>query len=265
MPVIDDRHPETLEGLKELFLQKGEEYGEAHEAYYERESNRLVTEFKNTGFWTEFGIRLDHLSERRQLEGEFPVLAHGREPAVIEPKPWDSLLDKCYRKNVLENEVFPNSPPEGWITEKNWLDRIHDVVRTTVVVRYMDDIFTVAKLLQEVAADEGIEIDVNFKARNEGYYAVHVSVPMRLQYAESGWEPLFANIQVEIQLCTQIQEVIRSLTHVFYMKRRVRPREPGHEWQWNCESDEFVPNYLGHMLQYADGMIMNSRLAMSDG
>ena len=265
MAVIDDPHPETLEGLKELFLQKGEEDGEWHEAYYERESNRLVTEFKKTGFWTEFGRRRDHLAERRQLEGGYPLLAHQGTPADIVPKPWDSLLDKCYRKNVLENNVFPKPPPEGWITEKNWLDRIHDVVRTTVVVRYMDDIFIVAKLLQEVAANEAIEIDVDFKARNEGYYAVHVSVPMRLQYAEFGWERLFVNIQVEVQLCTQIQEVIRRLTHVFYKKRRVRPHVPGHEWQWDCESDEFVPNYLGHMLQYADGMIMNSRRRMSDG
>ena len=88
---------------------------------------------------------------------------------------------------------------------------------------------------------------------------------MRLQYAESGWEGLFANVHVEVQLCTQIQEVIRSLTHVFYKKRRVKPRAPGHKWQWDCEGDEFVPNYLGHMLHYADGMIMNSWRRMPKG
>ena len=68
-----------------------------------------------------------------------------------------------------------------------------------------------------------------------------------------------------MQLCTQIQEVLRLLTHDLYRKRRVEPLVPGYRWQWDCESDEFVLNYLGHMLHYADGMIMNSRLRISNG
>ena len=142
---------------------------------------------------------------------------------------------------------------------------IHDVVRATVVVRYLEDIVTVANLLEKVAvANDAVKIKVSYKARDEGYYAVHVSIPMRLQYGEFQGENLFVNIQVELQLCTQIQEVIRSLTHVFYKKRRVKQRPRGQKWQWECESDEFVPNYLGHMLQFADGMIMNSWLRMSN-
>lgn len=256
MPVIDDSHPKTLEGLQELFRQKDEE-GEPHEFNYERESRRLVTEFEKTAFWTEFTGELAEISVRHQLDRGLPLLAHPGTPAVLLAKPWDSLLDKCYRKNVLSNGLFPEAPSEGWITEKNWLERIHDVVRTTVVVSYLDGIFAVDDLLQKVADNNAIEIERDYEARDEGYYAVHVSVPMQLQYGESGWESLFANVHVEVQLCTQIQEVIRSLTHVFYKKRRVKSPEPGHKWQWDCESDEFVPNYLGHMLHYADGMIMN--------
>ncbi len=256
MPVIDDSHPNTLEGLRELFRRNDEE--EPHELYYERDSRRLVTEFEKTAFWTEFERELAEISERRQLDRELPLLAHPGTPDVV-AKPWDSLLDKCYRKNVLSNDLFPEAPSEGWVTENNWLERIHDVVRTTVVVRYLDGIFAVDDLLQKVADNNAIEIKSDYEARDEGYYAVHVSVPMRLQYAESGWENVFANVHVEVQLCTQIQEVIRSLTHVFYKKRRVNSPEPGQKWQWDCESDEFVPNYLGHMLHYADGMIMNIR------
>ena len=30
-------------------------------------------------------------------------------------------------------------------------------------------------------------------------------------------------------------------------------------WQWDYESDEFIPNYLGHRLHYVEGMIMDIR------
>ena len=267
MPVIDDdSHPDTLDGIKELFLDAGQEDGEAHEAYYERDSKQLVNSFERTDFWIEFGIELANLSERRKVEGGLPLLAHEKTSPIVVSKPWESLLNKCYRANVLNNKNFPKPPPDGWITEKNWLYRIHDIVRTTVVVRYLEDISTVITLLEKVAVANGpVELEVDHKARDEGYYAVHVSIPMRLQYGSSGWESLFANIQVELQLCTQIQEVLRLLTHDLYRKRRVEPLVPGYRWQWDCESDEFVLNYLGHMLHYADGMIMNSRLRISNG
>ena len=264
MPVIDDSHPKTLEGLQELFRQKDEE-GEPHEFYYQQASTRLVTEFEKTAFWTEFARELAEISVGHRLDRKLSLLAPPGKPPVLLAKPWDSLIDKCYRKNVVKNSLFPKAPPGGWITEENWLDMIHDVVRATVVVRYLEDIVTVANLLEKVAvANDAVKIKVSYKARDEGYYAVHVSIPMRLQYGEFQGENLFVNIQVELQLCTQIQEVIRSLTHVFYKKRRVKQRPRGQKWQWECESDEFVPNYLGHMLQFADGMIMNSWLRMSN-
>ena len=266
MPVIDDSHPDTLDGLKELFFKLEEEDGEAHEAHYEHHSTSLVSAFEQTEFWMEFVKELSHLSERRNVEGGLPLLAHAGTSPVVVSKPWESLLNKCYRANVLNNKDFPRPPPKGWITEKNWLCRIHDIVRTTVVVRYLEGISTVIDLLEEVAAVNGaVTLNVDYKARDEGYYAVQVSIPMRLQYGVSGWTGLFADIQVELQLCTQIQEVVRLLTHDLYKKRRVKLRAPGYRWQWDCESDEFVPNYLGHMLQYADGMIMTSRLRMSNG
>lgn len=31
------------------------------------------------------------------------------------------------------------------------------------------------------------------------------------------------------------------------------------KWQWDYESDEFIPNYLGHILHYIEGMIMEVR------
>ena len=30
-------------------------------------------------------------------------------------------------------------------------------------------------------------------------------------------------------------------------------------WQWNYKSDEFAANYLGHILHYVEGMIIEIR------
>lgn len=64
---------------------------------------------------------------------------------------------------------------------------------------------------------------------------------------------------IEIQITTQLQEVIRSLLHKYYEDRRKGVEAEGTKWQWDYKSDEFVANYLGHILHYVEGMIMDIR------
>ena len=64
----------------------------------------------------------------------------------------------------------------------------------------------------------------------------------------------------EIQITTQLKEVMRQLTHGQHQERRQKERPaPDEKWQWDHRSKEFVPNYLGHMLHYLEGMIMQVR------
>jgi hypothetical protein len=65
--------------------------------------------------------------------------------------------------------------------------------------------------------------------------------------------------QVEIQISTQLKEVLRELTHPYHEKRRKSVRKPSDKWQWDYACDEFVPNYLGHLLHYVEGMLMQMR------
>ena len=62
---------------------------------------------------------------------------------------------------------------------------------------------------------------------------------------------------MEIQITTQVQELILNLLHKYYERRRNKI-EPDN-WQWDHASDEFATNYLGHILHYVEGMIVEVR------
>ena len=64
---------------------------------------------------------------------------------------------------------------------------------------------------------------------------------------------------VEIQITTQLQEVIRRLLHKYYERQRSGRSTSDLKWQWDYKSDEFAANYLGHILHYVEGMIMDVR------
>ena len=42
-------------------------------------------------------------------------------------------------------------------------------------------------------------------------------------------------------------------------EKRKRITKENVKWQWNYKGDEFTANYLGHILHYVEGMIMEIR------
>jgi len=97
------------------------------------------------------------------------------------------------------------------------------------------------------------------EAREEGYYAAHVYIARNFEVPKVDWDTEIVKVSVEIQISTQLQEVIRRLLHKYYEERRRQIRKDDMKWQWNYRSDEFVANYLGHILHYIEGMIMEIR------
>jgi hypothetical protein len=49
------------------------------------------------------------------------------------------------------------------------------------------------------------------------------------------------------------------LLHKYYEDKRKGIREEDIKWQWDYKSDELATNYLGHILHYVEGMIMEIR------
>jgi hypothetical protein len=64
------------------------------------------------------------------------------------------------------------------------------------------------------------------------------------------------HIWVEIQLTTQLAEVITSLTHGLYAERREGTARAKHGvWKWDAGSQRFRSAYLGHGLHLLEGVI----------
>lgn len=105
----------------------------------------------------------------------------------------------------------------------------------------------------------------SYEARDEGYYAVHLYVYDDFNIPKLSWDTEPKHLSIELQITTQLQDVIGKLTHKYYEDRRVGMSKDKKKWQWQYESDEFISNYLGHILHYLEGMIMEVRERQSRG
>lgn len=76
-------------------------------------------------------------------------------------KPWESFLSRTWRHNVLNNDSWPESPDGGWYLPSNWFERLWDVVRTRLVVRYLDGVVWLAERIEQLAAQDGLEFVVS--------------------------------------------------------------------------------------------------------
>jgi hypothetical protein len=93
----------------------------------------------------------------------------------------------------------------------------------------------------------------------EGYYAVHLYFTDEYEIPRIDWDTEKCKISFEIQITTQLQEVIKNLLHKYYERRRIEFEPTDQKWQWDFRSLEFSTNYLGHILHYVEGMIVDIR------
>lgn len=132
------------------------------------------------------------------------------------------------------------------------------MVRCQFVVRYLDAAERLVAQLASVGDKLGLKFTHKLEARPEGYYAAHCTVSFTAELPAT-IDTRLVPMHAEIQITTQLQDVLRVLTHRYYEQRRVKPRAEGVVWQWEYWTDEFLSSYLGHLLHYVDGMIMEVR------
>jgi ppGpp synthetase/RelA/SpoT-type nucleotidyltranferase len=226
--------------------------------YYEAVSRKIREAFAGSPFWQGLAASLEKYEDEYRIKTGYQLFLSLRPPELFS-KPHRSFLLKSLRRNVLDNAQWPAEPSGGWMLPENWLSRINDIVRTTVVVKYLDGVQFLADKIVGLAEGNGVKARIDLEAKEEGYYAAHVYVRSTFELPKVSWDTLKTDVDVEIQITTQLQEVIRRLTHKYYETRRETPRQEGPKWQWNYRSDEFAANYLGHILHYLEGMIMEIR------
>jgi ppGpp synthetase/RelA/SpoT-type nucleotidyltranferase len=209
-------------------------------------------------FWTTATSKRRDWSEEYQLETKYEL--YSKEPSSgILIKPWESVVEKTFRKNILENNSWPGEPVGKWITPENYLADFMDILRTTFVVKYLDGVDFLAKKLSDLALQYGLRSAIDRQAKDVGYYALHYTVWIPFTVPRRDWKTKTLILAVEIQITTQLQEVIKKLLHKHYEATRIDPDKSGIGWQWDYRSKEFFANYLGHILHYMEGAILEVR------
>lgn len=218
----------------------------------------LYRDFEDSCFWKEFLSNIPNYNDEYYLINGYSLLKI--EPIPIFQKSYESLINKTFRKNILLNENYPEAPKGGWITPENWFSEIKDLLRTTITVRYLDGVQFISNKIKELAEKNNYSFLVDFEAREEGYYAAHITIEGKFNIVDVDWNVKEINFPMEIQVTTQLQEVIKGLLHKMYEEVRVSPPlEKNLKWQWDYKCMEFSSNYLGHILHFVEGMILEVR------
>jgi len=186
---------------------------------YERESVSIVRAAQQSPLWTAYQRTKTELADTYLARTTYPLFVESQ-PEDILRKPWSSFLHKTYRQNVSRNDNWPDEPSGGWLAPDNWFQRVHDIARTTIVVKYLDGVETVTKAFKGTA--NALSLDdfaCEFEARETGYYAAHMRAGLDFSLLDTEWSESKVHGQFEVQVTTQLQEVIRRLTHREYEDR----------------------------------------------
>jgi len=254
-----ERNCPTVSGYRSwLKSAHNEVIDDRYETYYDHVTSKVKADFEKSDFWVQLCRNLGNYDQEYQVKNGYPLLIPNFRPELLS-KSFESFLIKTYRKNILENKAWPAELDGGWILPTNWFSRINDIVRTLFVVKYLDGVGFVKDKIASLCKEKGMNCEAYFEAREEGYYAAHLYTKQSFEIPKTDWDTERVGVSVEIQVTTQLQEVIRRLLHRYYERRRRMVSKPLEKWQWDYKCEEFGANYLGHILHYVEGMIMEIR------
>lgn len=251
--------PKNIEEYKKWLKEQHKiEISDRTQTYYNSVTSKIKSDFEKSEFWSQLTGNLKEYNDKYLLKSGYQLLIPKFTPELI-IKSFDSFLLKTFRKNIIENNNWPEPPENGWILPANWYSRINDIIRTLIVVKYLDGVEFIINEIKLLCEQNKCDCKIFLEAIEEGYYAAHLYITEKFEIPRIDWDTEKIDISIEIQITTQLQEVIRKLLHKYYEERRKRITKEDIKWQWNYKGDEFVANYLGHILHYVEGMIMEIR------
>src|SRR5258708_28605952 len=92
---------------------------------FELVSQKIRSDIEASAFWTKVVSAFSEINDEYTSRYRYKLFVTPDLPIIV-VKPYQSLLDKTYRKNILSNRRWPSPPDEDWITPLNWYDRIND-------------------------------------------------------------------------------------------------------------------------------------------
>ncbi|GAB3286389.1 hypothetical protein GCM10027449_33070 [Sinomonas notoginsengisoli] len=219
----------------------------------------LKSEFEQSEFW--LGVQRSlPMWEQDYAQENHHRLFSGTNPAPLNLKPWKSFLNKTWRENVKNNANWPDAPNSGWVLPDTWFEKFWDIIRTRFTVNYLDGVSFLVERIERHAKSLGLQVQVETKAKDTGYYAMHVRVPQEFKGLDLDYVgPELRTSEVEIQVTTALQEMVDNLTHRHFERSRETMDPVRGPWQWDYRGAEFGVYYLGHVVHWVEGMIMAVR------
>ncbi len=235
-----------------------------------REAERLYT--LNAGnartsvtahqFFAGLDAHIEETCQSYKQEFHSELLMTSLDEITLSVKTYASVVNKSYRENILNNGKFPQPPEQGWVTPANWYGKLNDIIRYRIVCKFIDGPEFLAKSLCLLAENCGVRSETKQHNKEGGYYAYHfyVWIPVGLLVPHENTVQSFdTEMRVEIQLTTQLQEVLYDLTHDIYEELRISSGSQSSSWQWDYSSPRFKPSYMGHTLHMLEAIILEVR------
>ena len=235
-----------------------EKFDRQFETYFNTVSLKIKDNLEKSEIWKSIIDNFKELSQNYKVKTGVGLFLSTDIPKVV-VKSYRSTLFKIFRKNVLDNKNWPEPPKDGWYTRECVFTKINDLVRTAIAAKFLDGVEYLSEYIIQKSIDTGVECKVDFEAKDQGYYAVHCYIYLKNEIPDLRFDTEEIVTPIEIQITTQLQEILKQFLHTHYQTSRERSEFPEKKWQWDYKSDEFATNYLGHILHYVEGMIMGIR------
>lgn len=235
---------------------------------YNNNVQRWIKEFKQADYYSLLRDNLAYINNDYKEINKVDLI-NIEKSLIMKHKKFKDMLDKCYRKDVLNNEKWSMDDTSWqddyeWITPLNCFKHITDLVRTRIYVKYIDGATDVLNRLIKIANDLRFKSCYDYIAYENGYYGIHFIIYQPMKYINIYGIEEDIELKIEIQITTQIKEIVNQLLHKYYKLYRMKERDEEKSWQWDYSSLEFVPNYIGHISHYIEGMILHARQRLKE-
>lgn len=252
-----DRRPSFSEYVPWLMAKHGVSISEVQSNHYQAVVDRISAAVRTSEFWGKLEANLSNINDAYESEKKERLL--DTQMPDVKSKSWESFLNKTFRKNVLNNEFYPEAPKDGWLLPPDWTSGINDISRTTFVVRYLDGVEYLSDKIASICSELGLKVDRDYEAKIEGYYAVHMYIYYDVSVPTATFNTETIRVRFELQITTQVKEFVKGILHRIYDVDRIQGATSSKNWAWDYESDEFIAHNLGHIVHYVEGMIVQVR------
>lgn len=225
---------------------------------YDTNSQNILNRVNQHPFFAHFSQNTEAWNVEYEKQTRSKLFTSNGEPKLT-TKVYESVVEKTFRRNILLNNNFPDPPDTGWLNYDSVYEHFNDLVRGSLVCRFIDGPAFVANAIVAYAEECGLESRQYSHERDDGYYAYHVYVKFPISIFDLKFEKAEKMVEVEIQLTTQLQEVLRSLTQRHYEAERLIPNPDRGKWKWEFSSSRFKVGYLSHTLHLLESVILEAR------